>query len=92
MSKALSLDEDVDLARHADAIRTLSKRAISSIIEIGHHLTAAKATVGHGKWLRWLEAEFGWTDDTALNYMRLWEWPNPEQFGILTYLSAPSTF
>jgi len=32
---------------------------------------ANKAIAGHGNWYSWLEREFGWTDDTALNFMRV---------------------
>jgi hypothetical protein len=41
------------------------------IIEIGRELIAAKAEVRHGEWLPWLKDEFGWTDMTAQNYMRV---------------------
>jgi protein gp37 len=58
------------LAEHAKAIRTLGRRAT---VEIGRHLTEAKKLCGHGNWLPWLEREFGWTDRTALNYMRVHE-------------------
>jgi Protein of unknown function (DUF3102) len=70
MSESLSAES---LAERAAAIRTLGKRAIADIIEIGRHLTEAKTTAGHRNWLPWLEREFGWTDDTALNYMRQYE-------------------
>jgi hypothetical protein len=41
------------------------------IIEIGRELIAAKAKVTHGQWLPWLEAEFGWSDQTAYRYMQV---------------------
>jgi hypothetical protein len=49
------------------------KRVSEDVIEIGQRLVEAKALAGHGNWLPWLEREFGWTDDTALNYMRVYE-------------------
>jgi Protein of unknown function (DUF3102) len=58
------------LARYANDIRSLRKRALSDIIEIGRMLIESKKLAGHGNWLSWLEREFQWTDDTALNYMR----------------------
>jgi hypothetical protein len=61
------------LADHANAIRILGKRAIADVIEIGRHLTEAKNLCGHGHWLPWLRCQFGWTEQTALNYMRLHE-------------------
>jgi Protein of unknown function (DUF3102) len=60
------------LAEHAAVIRALGKRVIGDVIEIGRRLTEAKIA-GHGNWLPWLEREFGWSDDTALNYMNLAE-------------------
>ncbi len=57
------------LVAHAKAIRALGRRAIADIIRIGEHLIDAKAIVGHGGWLAWLEREFGWAERTARNYM-----------------------
>lgn len=64
----LSVEEA--LAAHAEVIRALGKRAIRDIIEIGRRLKEAKASTERGGWLPWLDREFGWTDDTALNFMR----------------------
>jgi hypothetical protein len=58
------------LAQNAEVIRALGKRVIADVIEIGRRLSESKQLCGHGNWLPWLEREFGWTDDTALNYMR----------------------
>jgi Protein of unknown function (DUF3102) len=65
--------KDVDLAAHAALIRRLGKRVITDIIEIGRRLKLAKDIVGHGGWKAWLEKEFGWSADTALNFMRVYE-------------------
>jgi hypothetical protein len=67
----------VALADHADTIRRLGKRATADIdsivtttaIEIGRHLTEAKAEVGHGHFGNWIDKEFGWSDRTARNFM-----------------------
>jgi hypothetical protein len=61
------------LKEHANAIRSAGKRAIRDVIEVGRHLTEAKALVGHGGWLRWLECEFGWKDQTARNLMQMYQ-------------------
>jgi hypothetical protein len=61
------------LARHATEIRRLGKQVVSDVIEIGRLLVESKKLAGHGNWLSWLEREFQWTDDTALNYMRVHE-------------------
>src|SRR5262249_57663010 len=59
------------LAEHADAIRRLGKRVVGDVSEIGRRLSECKKLVGHGNWLPWLEREFGWSDQTARNFMRL---------------------
>jgi hypothetical protein len=61
------------LAEHAEAIRKYAKLTVESVIETGRHLTEAKKLVGHGNWLPWLEREFAWTEQTALNFMRVAE-------------------
>ena len=45
---------------------------ISDAIEIGRRLKLFKEIVGHGRWLPWLDEQFGWTDRTALNFMRVY--------------------
>jgi Protein of unknown function (DUF3102) len=57
----------------ADRIRGMVTTARTCIIEIGRELIAAKARTGHGGWLKWIEAEFGWADETARKYMRVAE-------------------
>jgi hypothetical protein len=74
------------LAEHADAIKALGKRIIADLIEIGRRLCECKAILGHGNWLPWLEREFGWSDDTALNFMRAHELAKFRNF---TDLSLP---
>jgi hypothetical protein len=49
----------------------LGKRAVHDIIEIGRRLIEELA--GHGNWLPWLEREFGWSEQTARNYMAVAE-------------------
>ncbi len=58
-----------ELAQHAEAIRALGRRALSDVVEIGERLAKAKQLIGHGHWLAWLKAEFGWTDETARRFM-----------------------
>jgi Protein of unknown function (DUF3102) len=87
------------LDEHAIEIRRLGKRVISDAIEIGKRLTECKEIAGHGNWLAWLEQEFGWSRQTADNFINVFEVfgagkvPN---FGTLTLssiymLCAPST-
>jgi hypothetical protein len=62
-----------ELAEHAALIRERSKRVIADIIEIGHRLHLAKQLVEYGGWAAWLDKEFGWSDDTALNFIHVFE-------------------
>jgi hypothetical protein len=57
------------LARHAEAIRKLSKRAIEDAIEIGRRLTECKQVLGHGHFGDWL----AWCERTARRFMSLYE-------------------
>lgn len=52
-----------------DAIKTLERRTSESLIEIGKHLIAVKDALPHGQFGPWLEAEFGWSQDTAGRFM-----------------------
>jgi hypothetical protein len=61
------------LAEHAAAIRQLGKRVVTDVIEIGERLTACRELCGYGHWLPWLDREFRWSEQTALNFMRVAE-------------------
>jgi hypothetical protein len=61
------------LDEHAAAIRSLGKRVVGDVVEIGRRLTECKFYLKHGHWLPWLEREFGWTEQTALNFMRVYQ-------------------
>lgn len=101
MNDLISMLENryMTLPQRADRIRSLVNVVRGCIIEVGRELIEAKAEVPHGQWLPWLEREFGWTEDTAQNYMRVakaFEIPNGSVFGALTIdatalyaLSAP---
>jgi hypothetical protein len=57
------------LAGQTDAIRALGRNVICDILEIGTRLDEVKNALLHGEWGKWLDAEFGWSDRTALRYM-----------------------
>jgi hypothetical protein len=86
------------LAEKADAIRTTARNAV---FEIGKHLNEVRGKCPHGRWLSWLQDEFGWSHTTADKYMAIYAAIaagklQPElQFGLsirsLALLSAPST-
>jgi Protein of unknown function (DUF3102) len=97
MTKRIPSDNRI-LAKHAAAIRRLGKRVVADVIEIGRLLAECKRICGHGNWLPWLDREFGWTDDTALNFMRVYELSKSRNFRDLSLplsglylLAAPST-
>ena len=64
---------DPVLAEHAAAIRKLGRQTVENVVEIGRLLTECKRICGHGKWLPWLEREFGWEETTAQRFMRVHE-------------------
>src|SRR5262252_856838 len=68
-----SPDDNPALAEHANAIRALRSRIVCDVAEIGGRLIEVKRLVGHGHWLPWLDREFGWNEQTALNFMRVHE-------------------
>jgi hypothetical protein len=71
--RSQALAHDTALAAIANDIRARGRRVVGDVIEIGRHLTEAKALCSHGRWLPWLEREFGWSEQTALNLMRVYE-------------------
>src|SRR5258705_13909400 len=88
------------LAKKAGAIRALAKNVVRDVIEIGRHLTEARARAAHGEWYPWLEREFGWSEPTARNFMNVYEafGANPQHIahlelplGVFYQLAAPST-
>lgn len=89
---------EIELAEHAAVIRALGKRVIGDVIEIGKRLTECRRVTGHGDWLPWLDREFGWTEQTALNFMRVHEMAKSKTvldldlpIKSLYLLAAPST-
>lgn len=95
-----ALDQsDRDAVREAGVrIRLRMARTAQDIIEIGRDLIAVKERVGHGGFIRWIEAEFGMSDQSAANFMNVvrrfgGEIPNGLEFkpSVLYALAAPST-
>lgn len=62
--------EDAERLRGAAVqIRSWRKQTIRLMIGTGVNLLAAKEVLGHGRFTAWLQAEFGWSDRTARNYI-----------------------
>jgi hypothetical protein len=72
--------QQVDLDQHAAEIRRLIKTTKDNVLEIGRRLTEGKKLVGRGRWLPWLDREFGWTDDTARRFINIYEFSQREEF------------
>jgi hypothetical protein len=72
------------LADHVSEIRRLGKRVINDIIEIGRRLIECREILrelyGHGHWYDWLDKEFGWSKQTALNFVRVYEMSKCQNF------------
>lgn len=60
------------LPQIAKAIKTLEKRTIHNVIEIGKLLHEASEKCEHGEYKNWLKSEFSWSDQTALNYRHVY--------------------
>ena len=105
MRKTLAVYSDlkpslqVSLNDAADRIRDRLRHTIANIIEIGHDLNAVKTTLGHGRFLPWIEAQFGMSEQTARNFMNVaTRFPKSQSLldlkitkEALYMLSAPST-
>ena len=55
----------------AHKIRSLVRRGVMVAVEMGQELEEVKGRLQHGFWLTWLDANFGWTEETARKYRRL---------------------
>jgi hypothetical protein len=74
-SQNLAPDVRIELQTHAQAIQKLGKRVVAEIIEIGRHLSEARALFGPrgDGWDDWLTVTFGWRKHSAQNFMRVYE-------------------
>ena len=51
--------------------KILVRQTAHGIIEIGKNLIEVKQAIGHGNWLPWLDAEFGFSQSTADKFMNV---------------------
>lgn len=51
-------------------IKNRQNRMLESVLDTGAELIEVKTKLGHGTFLVWIGAEFGWSERTARNYMR----------------------
>lgn len=95
----LPVDAALNARAAAERIKLRLKRTVEDIIEIGRELTAVKNDLPHGQFLPWISTEFEMSEDTAQNFLRVYERfgqkPNNSVFNfkptILYALAAPST-
>ncbi len=57
------------LQSRAKEIKRLARRSIEDIMNIGKYLIEVKEKLGHGNFYKWIDAEFGWGDRTAVRFM-----------------------
>lgn len=60
-----------DVRKAAERIKVRMERTVQDIIEIGIDLNKVKVSLGHGNFLRWIEAEFGMSESSAIRFMRV---------------------
>jgi Protein of unknown function (DUF3102) len=87
--------------RQAAQIRSSMRHVAENIIAIGEILLETKKHLPHGMFGRWLQDEFSWSDQTALNFMNVarqakenpnfWENAHHLPTTALYMLAAPST-
>jgi hypothetical protein len=93
--------DDPVLTKYATEIRRLGRRVKEDVVEIGRYLDQAQKHAGHGTWLTWIEAEFGWSDQTAYHFIHLYQacqnpefqnfWNSDLPMSALYRLAAPNT-
>jgi len=74
--RALTVQDEtasLSLSDRVNRIRKLTGDTARNLIEIGKHLTIAKAELPHGDFSAWVQDNFGWTIRTAQNLMAVAE-------------------
>lgn len=90
-TKSLSTNKSAILANNAFEIKRLKKRVAEDLVKIGELLTESKKMLGHGNWLPWLDKEFGWSADMALNLMNTYEMFKSRDFRNMSTISLPAS-
>jgi hypothetical protein len=65
----LAAEVAAEVRAAADRVRAAHNTTIATVLNIGSDLLAVKQQLGHGQFGAWLNAEFGWNERTARNYM-----------------------
>ena len=69
--ESLAPEVRTDVRESARRIHELERRTSESIIEIGQQLIRVKQRLPHGEFLPWLNSEFGWSQATAYNFIKV---------------------
>jgi hypothetical protein len=68
-------------------ILTAARTSLDKAIRIGELLAGIKADLAHGQWLPWLTAHVPFSDQTARNYIRVYEHRDDPKFKTLLNLA-----
>src|SRR5262245_16566622 len=85
-------DDRAYVKQRAEMIRETAKRTAQGIVLIGQWLTEAKTKLGHGNFLPWLKTEFGWSRQTAVSFMQVFECVKCQNFGHLEAIDVSALY
>ena len=71
------------MRERAEQIHGLARATAAGIVQIGQRLTEVKERLGHGRFLKWIEREFAWSDWNAKAFMRVYRCFKSENFSDL---------
>jgi hypothetical protein len=82
----------------AERIHNLARMTAAGIVQIGQYLTEVKERLKHGQFLEWIEREFAWKEQSARNFMMVYDRFKSTNFGnmeidvsALYLIAAPKT-
>lgn len=67
--ETLDSETRIVVQQKTSEIKTLMRRTTQDIIDIGNHLIVVKNKLEHGRFGKWLSAEFSWEERTARRFM-----------------------
>jgi hypothetical protein len=96
--RSLAVDDRGFVKERAVRIHDMARKTAEAIRLIGQWLSEVKERLPHGAWLPWLETEFGWSLQTAHNFMNVYRFCKsqtvrdlPIDVKALYKIAAPST-
>jgi hypothetical protein len=95
---ALDASARAFVLERTERIHNLARMTAAGIVQIGQYLTEVKSRLKHGQFQDWIGKEFAWGDDSARNFMRVYERFKNRNFrdleidvSALYLIAAPST-